>query len=191
MKAEEAIATLHEALKDIASAPAKTSQVKELENQCDTLVHMTVDLLRKTFITPFDREEIRTLISTLDDIVDYTEAAAHRLVLFEVKEIPPEMLQLCGVLARAQAQVKLVVAQLRVMKKGERLSTICKEINRLENEGDQLQRAGISALFKNETDAITVIKLKEMYEVMENAIDTCEDVANVVEGIIIEHGREG
>ena len=164
-------------------------EIEEMEHECDEIAHRTVDLLRHSFITPFEREEIRELIKTLDDIIDYIDAAAHRLVLFEVTHPPAEMIEICSVLVLAQEQVLILVKQLRYAreKKAQDYQAHCREINRLENLSDKYHRTGIAALFKDSADPLRVIKLKEIFEMLETAVDQCEDVANVIEGIFIEH----
>lgn len=187
----EAATTMKNILEDLRGNETGQSleRVSELEHECDAIAHMAVDLLRRSFITPFEREEIRELLSTMDDIVDYIEATAHRLVLYEIKEVPSQTCELCDVLVKTQEEVVQLVHLLRQTKAKKNLDfqQHCKEINRLENEGDRLHRSGIAALFRDGLDALTVIKLKEVYEMLESAIDSCEDVAQVIEGIIIEH----
>ncbi len=163
------------------------SHIEELEHQCDEVVHMEVDLLRKSFITPFEREEIRELMVALDDIVDFIEAAAHRVVLYEIMSVPDEVVQLAGVLVRSQEKVLEMVKMLRNLKDEVDPHGVLKGLNSLENEADGLHRSGIAALFKGGFDPLTVIKLKELYEIVESATDSCEDVGYVVEGIVIEH----
>lgn len=163
-------------------------RIEELEHECDNITHMTVDLLRRTFISPFDRGETRTLISALDDIIDLVQAAAHRVELYEIEAVPDGVRQLCAVLVKAQRELVTLVGYLREMKKhGKVFIDICKEINRLENEGDRLHRAGLAMLFHNKTEPLELMKLKELYEVLECAIDSCEDVSNIIEGLFIEH----
>ncbi len=178
---------IRDALMNLHDNAEAIARVERAEHACDQITHDTVDLLRSSFITPFDREEIRKLISRLDDIVDYIESAAHRLTLFRILEVPPEVVELSSVLIRTQEQVVEMVKMLRTMKKNQEMHDHVKEINRLENEGDKLHRKGIAALFENGGDPLTVMKLKDLYEILETAIDCCEDVAQVVEGIIIEH----
>ncbi|RJO64784.1 MAG: DUF47 domain-containing protein [Myxococcales bacterium] len=182
----EAAQAMQEALKALPNK-AQIQCVQECEHQCDDVAHMTIELMRKTFITPFDREEIRHLISKMDDVADYVDAAATRLDLFEVKEAPKELKEICDVLVRAQKEVLKTMKLLRNMKNTQELQDVLKNINSLENEGDRLHRAGLVALFQGDVDPLTVIKLKDIYSMLEEAVDSCEDVAHVVEGIIIEH----
>jgi len=184
----EATRVMLDAVKNLSAKDIKVTRIGELEHECDSITHMAIDLLHRTFITPLDRDEILELVSRMDDIMDFIDAAAHRLVLFEITEVPKDILQLCEVLIEAQNQVTEMVKLLRHMKKTEDLHKHCMEINRLENEGDQLHRRGIAALFHTyANDPLMVIKLKEVYEVLEAAIDRCEDVANLAESIVLEH----
>jgi len=187
----ECVNTLHHVLMNLQDEQARslTGRIEELENECDSIAHLTIDMLRQSFITPFERDEIRILLSALDDIVDYMEAAAHRIILYEVREIPADMENICLVLQQAVKEVQNLVNCLRFLKtrKGNNYKSHLLEINRLENEGDRFHRNGIAMLFHNKTEPLTLIKLKEIYEMLESAIDRCEDVANVIEGIAIEH----
>jgi uncharacterized protein Yka (UPF0111/DUF47 family) len=183
----EAVQEMHTILLDIPANQAKISHIKELEHECDSIVHMTIDLMRKTFIAPLDRDEIRDLIHTLDDIVDFVHAASCRLTLFEIVTVPKEAIMLSDVLVKADEKVALFVKMLRNMKESKEVSTFCKEIHTLENEGDDWYRAGLAGLFHNNYDPFMVIKYKEIYDLLEQAVDSCEDVADVIEDIIIEH----
>ena len=179
---------MHEAMLDLANKKAKVIRIEEIEHNCDSITHKTIELLRTTFITPLDRDEILPLISRMDDVMDYLDAAAHRLILFEIDLVPPEMIKISEVLIKTQEQVAAMVKLFQKKHKPEEFNAYCMEINRLENEGDHLHRDGIALLFHNyKNDPLMVIKLKEIYEMLEMAIDCCEDVAELVEGIILEH----
>ncbi len=169
-------------------AIAHVRRIEELEHQCDNYTHMTVDLLRRTFITPFDRDETSTLISALDDIADLIQAAAHRIEFYDITSVPEGVRQLNVVLEKAVAELVKAVGFLREMKKhvGE-IEAICHEVNRLENEGDRIKRTGVGDLFRQKMDPLELMKDKELYEALENAIDKCEDAANILEGLFIQH----
>lgn len=170
------------------AAEGRVQRIIELEHECDNLTHMTVDLIHRTFITPLDRDEIVRLISTQDDVVDQIEAAAQRLILFDIRVIPTRLKELSRVLLRSMEQVVVIVGMTKNLKDQARLREILKEIHSLENEGDGLHRAGLAELFREYAgDPLTVIKLKEVYETIEDAVDQCEDIANIVEGISLEH----
>jgi len=169
-------------------ASGRVRRIEELEHECDSIAHMTVDLLHRTFITPLDRDEILNLISKMDDVMDSIERAAKRMLLFELKVLPKKLRDMIRVLNRAQEQVVVAVKMIYGFKHGDDLREVFKEIHRLENEGDGLHHAGLTEMFRqNADDPLTVIKLKEIYETIEQAIDQCEDIANIVERIVLEH----
>ncbi len=166
----------------------RVRRIEELEHECDTIAHMNIDLLHRTFVTPLDRDEIVALISALDDVMDWIERAARRMHLFDVPTIPKKLVEMIRVLSRAFEQVVRAVELIKGFKHGEQLREVFKEIHRLENEGDGLHHAGLTQLFReNANDPLTVIKLKEIYEAIEHAIDKCEDIAHIVERIVLEH----
>lgn len=162
-------------------------RVEELEHECDSIVHMTVDLLHRTFITPIDREQILQLTSNLDDIIDLTEAAAQRLLLFGIEDVTEYLIKMSDVLVQSSEYVLKAVELLRDLDKNQEGQQIFQEIHRLENEGDKLLRKGLADLFSSNRDVMCVIKLKEIYETIEAAIDACEHAANLIDGILLEH----
>jgi predicted phosphate transport protein (TIGR00153 family) len=170
-----------------ANVVAKAKRIKEIEHETDVITHHCVEALHKTFITPIERDDIHRLITRMDDIMDFVEAAAERIVLYEIKEMTPEVCDLADVLVRATAEVEQALKGLRDPKKADMVVKICIDINRLENEGDSILRSAVARLFKEEKDPITVIKWKEVYENLESATDRCEDVANIIEGVVLEH----
>ena len=174
--------------KEWPEAAGRIRRVEELEHECDSIAHMTIDLLHRTFITPLDRDETVRLIVKMDDVIDSIERAAKRMLLFEIGPLPWKLQEMIRVVNRAQEQVAAVVGMIRGFKHTEKLREIIREIHRLENEGDGLHHAGLSELFRDYAgDPLTVIKLKEIYETIEQAIDQCEDIANIVERIVLEH----
>ncbi|HNU68753.1 MAG TPA: DUF47 family protein [Myxococcota bacterium] len=186
----KAALVMDELLKELGTpnAISHVRRIEELEHECDNYTHMTVDLLRRTFITPLDREETSTLISALDDIADLIQAAAHRVEFYDINSCPDGVRQLNGVLMKAVEQLVQAVGFLREMKKhAAQIPVICMEINRLENEGDRVKRTGVGELFRSRMDPLELMKIKELYESLENAIDKCEDAANIVEGLLIQH----
>ena len=169
-------------------ATGRARRIEEVEHECDSIAHMTIDLLHHTFITPLDRDEITQLISTMDDVADLIDAAAQRVFMFAIPRMPGKLRELARVLVRAADLVVEVVGKLRDLKDVERMRAIFVEIHRTENEGDGCLRAGMVELFRDSADdPMAVIKLKEILEIVEEAIDQCEDVANIVEGILLEH----
>jgi len=178
---------LEQLLRNFNDVQVKAKQIKDIEHEGDLITHDTIENLNRTFITPFDREDIHDLITTLDDVLDYIEACAERLFLFKIEKTTEESILICGVLVKSVKQLEQAVSQLRRLKDADSILRHCAEINRLENEGDYLNRAAVAKLFEPNSDPLEVIKWKEIYETMENAIDRCEDVANVLEGIALKN----
>jgi hypothetical protein len=170
-----------------ANIDAKARRIKEIEHETDVITHRCVEALHKTFITPLERDDIYRLITKMDDVMDFVEAASERIALYEVKTMTDEVKDLADVLTRAAESVHDACRGLRNLKHPENILKKCVEINRLENEGDAILRRAVARLFKEEKDAITVIKWKEIYENLENATDRCEDVANIIEGVVLEN----
>jgi predicted phosphate transport protein (TIGR00153 family) len=169
---------------DVTSA---AKRIKEIEHETDVITHHCVEALHKTFITPIERDDIHRLITRMDDIMDYVEAASERIALYEITVMTPESKAMAMVLLRATEEIQRALRGLRNMGNGEAIIRSCIEINRMENEADDILRATVAKLFKEERDPIVVIKWKEIYENLENATDRCEDVANIIEGVVLEH----
>ncbi|TAN23042.1 MAG: DUF47 domain-containing protein [Acidobacteria bacterium] len=174
---------LNKALADIAEAPLRAGEIKALEHKADTLTHQIITKLNQTFITPFDREDIHTLSSRLDDVLDLIDATTMRIVIYKIAVLPPGAQELGKVLA---AQVREIAAALALLQRPDGILKHCIEINRLEDEADRISRAGIGMLFEKASNPISLIKQKELYEVLELATDKCEDVANVIETIVLK-----
>jgi len=187
-KCVEGARLLLQLLHNVQSVETLVKEIKEVEHAGDKITHHTIETLHKTFITPIDREEIHQLISVMDDILDYIDAASQRILLYEIAEITPEAQELGEVLLRATEQVQEAVTGLRRLQYPMEMLQTCVEINRLENEGDTALRKGMARLFKESTDPIHIIKWNEIYEFLEEATDACEDVANIIEGVVLEHG---
>jgi len=171
-------------LENYSNVPVQVEIIKGLEHKGDNITHALMKRLDQTFITPFDREDIHELSSKIDDVLDLTDAAASRLVTYRVESIRPGVADLAKVLLLATGEV---VAAIKVLEKHDHILDHCIEINRLENEGDRLSRALIAQLFDEEKDPVQIIKWKEIIEVLETAIDKCEDVANVIESVILKN----
>lgn len=170
-----------------ANVAAKAKRIKEIEHECDTITHHCVEALHKTFITPIERDDIYRLISKMDDIMDFIEAAAERIALYKLTQMTPDVKDLADVLLRATQELEQTVKLLRNMENADAISKKCIDINRLENEADSILRAAVARLFDEEKDTKTIIKWKEIYENLESASDRCEDVANIIEGVVLEH----
>jgi uncharacterized protein len=177
---------LREMIFDFSDAPAKAMAIKELEHAGDVLTHDLIRKINTTFVTPFDREDVYALASRLDDVLDLIEAAADRLVLYRINAPTSGARAFADVIVKTADSVKAAVECLRTMSKG--YHKHCVEVNRLENEADRLLKELIAALFADVTDPIEVIKWKEIYETLEEVTDRCEDVVNVIEGIMLKMG---
>jgi predicted phosphate transport protein (TIGR00153 family) len=167
--------------------PQKIAKLKELEHEADVITHRTYEKMHKTFLTPLDREDIYDLVNKMDSIMDMTEAAAARMHLYKVKHPSKVIVDQAKILNKAIEKVKIVVHAMRNMKNSKMIMEACVEINTLENEGDIVLRSAMVDLFEHEKDAIELIKWKEIFERIEEAIDVCEDVSNIVEGIVLKH----
>jgi len=174
-------------LDNLTHVEEQAKHIKKVESDADSIAHQTLDLLHRTFITPIERGDIHRIVSRLDDILDYIEAASQRIWLYEITESTPEAKEMARVLMRSTEAVKATVDALPGLKHPEQIRRACVEINRLENECDTLLRLATARLFKEERDPVMVIKWKEIYENIEDATDRCEDVANVIEGVVIEN----
>lgn len=170
-----------------ANIAAKCRRISDIEHETDMITHRCVEALHKTFITPIDRDSIHRLITRMDDIMDFVEAAAERIELYELTVMTADVRDLADVLHRATMQVEAAMRGLRHLKDVQATLKLCIDINRLENEADAILRRSVARLFKEEKDPIMVIKWKEVYENLEDASDRCEDVANLIEGVILEH----
>ena len=172
---------------DPVNAVAHAKNVKKFEEDCDSITHRVVESLHKTFITPIDRNDIYRLMTKLDDIMDFVEAAAERIALYDIRVMTKELGDLARVLLASSERVLEALSGLRNLKNPQLMLEKCVEINRLENEADALLRGTLAKLFREEKDAIAIIKWKEIYELLEMATDRCEDVANIIEGVVLEH----
>jgi uncharacterized protein len=181
----EAAKILEEMFRDAeADLISLLEKVRDLEHKGDELTHRVIEELNKTFITPIDREDLHDLSKALDDVLDLINVTADRLVLFRIKMPSKELQELSGILLN---QVKEIRDAIFSLQDDEKVVNRCIEINRLENDADHLFQVAIGRLFEEEKDAIEVIKRKEIIDVIEFATDKAEDVANVLETIIVKH----
>jgi predicted phosphate transport protein (TIGR00153 family) len=165
----------------------RAARIKEIEHETDVITHACVERLHKTFITPFDRDDIHRLITRMDDVMDYIDSAAIAVMLYELTDMTPPVRELADVLVRSTESVAVAVSGLKNVKQSKPILDACIEVNRLENEGDEILRGALAELFRGAKDPLLVLKWKEVYEALENATDRCEDVANVIEGVVLEH----
>ena len=165
----------------------RAARIKEIEHETDVITHTCVERLHRTFITPFDRDDIHRLITRMDDVMDYIDSAAIAVVLYELTEMTSPARALADVLVRSTESVAVAVSGLKTVKQSKVILDACIEVNRLENEGDEILRNALADLFRGASDPLLVLKWKEVYEALENATDRCEDVANIIEGVVLEH----
>lgn len=187
-KALEAAKLVEQMFNDLSKASALAEQVKKLETEGDTLTHEVVKALHATWITPLDREEIHALVSSLDDVLDAIDGAAARVTLYEISKTNDEIKALAAVLVSSTKDLATLVEGLQDIKDAERLITLCRAIGQHEDAADAVYRKAIARLFKEESNAIEVMKWRDVFERLETATDRAEDAANVIEGIVLEHG---
>jgi hypothetical protein len=175
-------------LDDFTDVARKCQAIKDVEHRGDDITHRAFSRLHTQFITPFDRSEIHRLLSRIDDVLDLADAAAERLGLYDIDSILPEARELAAVFVLQAERMEVAVHGLRNMKKDpQAILDACKEMNVLENQADSLTRRTMAKLFKRGNDPLTVMKWKEIIDLIEDATDRAEDVANVIEGVVLEH----
>ncbi|MGI8742531.1 MAG: DUF47 domain-containing protein [Bryobacteraceae bacterium] len=167
-----------------ASLVTAAAKIRLLEQEGDEIIHEVYVRLNQTFITPIDPEDIHSLSSYLDNVLDGIEDTAHRMVSYRVNPIPPTVIELCRIVQSCTSAMQQAFEALTANKP---LAEHCIEINRLEEVGDQLGRDAVSDLFRNEKDPITLLKLKEIYDFLEHTIDNCEDVATALQNVTVKN----
>jgi predicted phosphate transport protein (TIGR00153 family) len=172
---------------DLSQLEAHSRAIQRNEKQADRITHETVQLLHTTFITPLDRDEIHQLITGMDDILDLMEDVATCVFLYDVKAVTAEAQKLAEICVACTVKVKEAVAKLASMQNADVILRICGDIDRLESEADFVFRSALAKLFREESDAKQILKLKEVYQLLESITDKAEDVANVIEGIVLEN----
>lgn len=178
---------LNALIDDLSHSEARAKAIKEIEHMADKVTHEAVEALHATFITPLDRDDIFRLVSKMDDIMDYIDAASQRCHLFDIRTVTPEVRELAEIIVRSTEEVRKAVGGLENMKNSAQVISYCVEISRLENEADHVMRAGMAKLFREEMGYKEFIKLKEILELLESVTDRCKDVGNIVEGIVLDH----
>ena len=172
-------------LDDFDDPVASQRRIKEVEHKGDSQTHEIIKKLNKSFITPFDREDIYALSGALDDILDLIDASAQRFVMYNVEKPTPEARELGFLILKGCQTIQKAVSHLGG--KFEHIAEHCVEVNALENEADRVCREAISRLFDEEKDPIQLIKWKEIYETLEKATDKCEDAANILESVVVKN----
>lgn len=165
----------------------KIAHMKVLETECDMEAHKISKQLNGSFVTPFDREDIHEIIKVNDEIVDCIEEASNRFQVFNVQNMRPEALVMADLILEAVKELELLFDHLSEVKKPDVLMEKIIEVNRIENEGDLVYRKALSNLFHNETDPIEIIRWKHLFEQFEASLDACEDVANIIEGVVMKY----
>jgi predicted phosphate transport protein (TIGR00153 family) len=161
-----------------------SKKIKVVEHECDEITHNITTKLNKSFITPFDREDIYTLSVALDDVCDYIDAAARAVVMYDIKEVNDHSRTLANIIQGLSREIHNAIG---LLKSAKGMKPHLMEIQRLENEADEAYYTGIGELFRNASDPISVVKLKELYEILEYATDRCESVGNIIESIVLKH----
>jgi uncharacterized protein len=166
----------------------KASAIKELEHEGDRLTHELFTMISSTFVTPLDREDISGLASSIDEVLDFTDGVADRFLLFKINKPAPYMLELSKILLLASQQISQILIMLRKKNNLHTLMEFCNTIKKYEHEADGIYRNAIAELFETNNNPIEVIKLKEIYENLEESLDKCQDVADIVEDITLKYG---
>ena len=162
----------------------KADEIKEVEHKCDFLTHEIIQRLNRTFVTPLDREDIYSLARSMDDVMDAIDASATILKLYHIDTVRPGARELARLVSDSATQL---VHATKALERRKGVAECAVEINRLENEADRAHQAAVQALFQDERDAVVIIKWKEIFDFLEQATDRCEDVANVLEGVVVKH----
>jgi predicted phosphate transport protein (TIGR00153 family) len=166
---------------------SRVAEITELEHRGDTITHQVISLLHRTFVPPFDREDIALLAHTMDDVLDFIHAAADSMFIYKITGPTKRAKELADIIVQATGEVNKAISGLRRRSDFKKMLEGCVEINRLENMADRVYRAAIGELFENTSDITQIIKWREIYEHMESATDRCEDVADVLEGVALKH----
>ncbi|MEI6308535.1 MAG: DUF47 family protein [bacterium] len=184
-KAVRAVELLLDLMVDFTSVVEKSRRIKEIEHECDTLGHEVNRLVNQSFVTPIDREDIYALAASMDDVVDFTEAVADSVVLYSLQKPNAAMIAMTETLLRA---VKVLKQAVDLLPHFQKLAPYWIEVHSLENEGDDTYRKAIALLFADSKgNPLEILKLKEIYDMLEEALDKCEDVADVIQNIVIKN----
>ncbi len=183
----KAAKSLKELVDNWQDVEQKVNEITELEHEGDTITHKIMAQLHRTFITPFDREDIAQLAHTLDDVIDFIHAASDAMLLYKVDPPGRRVKELAGIIVVGATEIAKAMPQLRHRSELKQILKRCVELNRVENMADRVYRSALAELFSDSTDIAHIIKWREIYEHMESATDRCEDVANVLEGVAIKN----
>jgi len=186
-KLEEGVKLFTEIIGNYAYSEYKVGKLKEIEHEADHITHQVYKRMHRMFLTPMDREDIYLLANKMDSVLDEVESAAVRMYLYRMKAPAPELVKITEILGEAIGKIRRVVFSVRKKQDASLILSLCVEINTLENEADQLYRAAMVRLFEEEKDAIELIKVKDIIGRIETAVDNCEDVSNIIEGIVLKY----
>jgi len=184
VQASRELASLMESFDEIER---RAFAIETIEKRGDKITHETIETLHKTFVTPLDREDIHQLVTRMDDILDLIEDCAQSISLYDVRTATPEMKRLAEICVGCAEKVQAGVSGLSNLKDPRATLAVCADIDKLESEADHVMRSAIAKLFREEPDAKQIIKLRSIYELLEQITDRCEDVANIIEGIVLEN----
>ena len=174
-------------LTEFKDLEARAERIDFAERSADKITHETIELLHRTFITPLDRDHIHQLITRMDDILDLMQDVAETVLMYDLRRVTPEARQLAEICQMCCERVKIAVGLLSDLRRSEAILKICEEIDRLESDADRVLRSAMSKLFRDEADVKQLIKLRTVYDLLEEITDRCEDVANIIEGIVLEN----
>ncbi|MBI4600940.1 MAG: DUF47 domain-containing protein [Planctomycetes bacterium] len=183
----EGALAVRELLENFGEAPVLVEKIREIEHRGDSITHETLRRVYGTFITPIDREDIHELVCRLDDVIDFADGAVSRIVLYKVSEPTEDAKALARSLCKSTEVVREAVRKLRTLQKSEEILKLCVQVHTHENEADRIYQHAIAALFESQGSPLDVIKWKDIYQELELATDRCEDVANVIEGIVLKN----
>ncbi len=174
-------------MNNVAELAERKRSIERIEHRADKITQQTMQLLHQTFITPIDRDEIHKLITRMDDILDLMEDVSQCMFLYDIAQVTEETLKLADICLSSTEKVKIAVSQLSDMKNAQSIIARCKEIDQYESDADHVMRTAMAKLFREEPDVKHLFKMKEIYQLLESVTDRCQDVANIIEGIVIEN----
>lgn len=186
-KSLEGAKLLEDLMSNYVDVSRKIDDIENVEHECDKHVHLILKKLNSSFITPIDREDIYLIAKELDNITDWIEATAHRFKMYNVTAVRDDAKSMSKLITKCTAELRDLMSELKEMKSSKVLKEKIIEVNRIEDDGDKVFRTAVSKLFISQEDATEVLKWKEIYEHLESTLDACEDVANIVEGVVMKH----
>ncbi|WP_123054130.1 DUF47 family protein [Clostridium sp. JN-1] len=185
--AHKAALLLLDFLNDLGNSEENLKKLKEVEHEGDRKQHEILQQLNKTFITPFDREDIYLIAKGMDDIIDYIESSASRFVMLNVNDCTKEAKILSDMIVSCCEEIIVIMKELKNMKTSTLISKKIIEVNRIEEEGDKVSRRAIMDIFREDMETIEVMKWREIYQYLEDSLDACEDIANIIEGVVMKN----